>query len=43
MARAPRVDVGDLAYHVINRANGRLQIFNNAIGNFRINRVALLQ
>ena len=30
MARAPRVDVGDLAYHVINRANGRLKIFNSA-------------
>ena len=30
MARAPRVDVGDLAYHVINRANGRQKIFNSA-------------
>jgi len=28
MARAPRVDVGDLIYHVINRANGRQQIFH---------------
>ena len=27
MARAPRVDVGDLVYHVINRANGRMTIF----------------
>ena len=29
MARAPRVDVGGLAYHVINRANGRLAIFTD--------------
>ncbi len=27
MARAARVDVGGLVYHVINRANGRLKIF----------------
>ena len=27
MARAPRVDVGDQIYHVINRAVGRLTIF----------------
>ena len=27
MGRAPRVDVGNLAYHVINRANGRRTIF----------------
>ena len=29
MARAARVDVGNHVYHVINRANGRLQIFTN--------------
>lgn len=28
MPRVARVDVGDEIYHVINRANGRLQIFN---------------
>lgn len=28
MSRNPRVDVGGEIYHVINRANGRLQIFN---------------
>lgn len=29
MPRVARVDVGEEIYHVINRANGRLQIFNN--------------
>lgn len=29
MARSLRVDVGDCVYHVINRANGRLTIFEN--------------
>ncbi|OGZ04778.1 MAG: hypothetical protein A2845_06280 [Candidatus Lloydbacteria bacterium RIFCSPHIGHO2_01_FULL_49_22] len=29
MPRAPRVDVGNEVYHVINRANNRAQIFNN--------------
>jgi len=28
MPRNARVDVGGEIYHVINRANGRLQIFN---------------
>lgn len=28
MPRSARVDVGEEIYHVINRANGRLQIFN---------------
>jgi putative transposase len=28
MPRVARVDVGDEVYHIINRANGRLQIFN---------------
>lgn len=28
MPRLPRVDVGNEIYHVINRANGRMQIFN---------------
>lgn len=28
MARAARVDVGGEVYHIINRANGRLQIFD---------------
>lgn len=28
MPRAPRIDVGDLVYHVINRANGRQTIFH---------------
>lgn len=28
MPRVARVDVGEELYHVINRANGRLQIFN---------------
>jgi len=27
MGRAPRVDVGDLVYHVVNRANSRRTIF----------------
>jgi len=29
MSRAPRVDVGDEIYHIINRTNGRIQIFNS--------------
>ncbi|MDP3645820.1 MAG: transposase [bacterium] len=29
MARPLRVDIGDLVYHVINRSNGRLTIFEN--------------
>ena len=29
MARLPRVDVGGEIYHVINRANGRIKIFNS--------------
>ncbi|MFA6047791.1 MAG: transposase [Parcubacteria group bacterium] len=28
MARIPRNPIGDVAYHVLNRANGREQIFN---------------
>jgi len=28
MGRAPRVDVGNEIYHVLNRANARLEIFN---------------
>ncbi len=28
MGRAPRVDIGDEIYHVLNRANGRTEIFN---------------
>ncbi len=28
MGRAPRVDVGNLIYHIISRANGRRTIFN---------------
>ncbi len=28
MPRAPRIDVGDHIYHVINRANGRQTIFH---------------
>lgn len=28
MPRLARVDVGNEIYHVINRANGRMQIFN---------------
>ena len=27
MGRGPRIDVGDIPYHVINRANGRSRIF----------------
>jgi len=27
MGRVPRVDIGGEVYHVINRANARLQIF----------------
>ncbi|OHB20248.1 MAG: hypothetical protein A2854_04525 [Parcubacteria group bacterium RIFCSPHIGHO2_01_FULL_56_18] len=27
MGRAPRVDVGNLVYHIVNRANGRATIF----------------
>ncbi len=29
MARAPRVNVGGHIYHIINRSNGRLKIFEN--------------
>ncbi len=29
MGRAPRVDIGGEVYHVINRANNRMQIFHN--------------
>ncbi|MCX6751362.1 MAG: hypothetical protein NT161_01160 [Candidatus Nomurabacteria bacterium] len=28
MPRINRIDVGDIVYHVINRANARMQIFN---------------
>jgi len=28
MPRLARVDIGDQVYHVINRANGRMQIFD---------------
>lgn len=28
MARAPRIDIADYQYHVLNRANARSQIFN---------------
>lgn len=27
MGRAPRTDVGNIVYHVLNRANGRMPIF----------------
>jgi|SRR3989338_5251571 len=30
MSRAPRVDIADLTYHVINRANGRQTIFDSS-------------
>lgn len=30
MGRSPRVDVGNYAYHVINRADGRRMIFNES-------------
>jgi putative transposase len=30
MGRGPRIDVGDVVYHVINRSNGRVPIFNTA-------------
>ncbi len=29
MSRAPRIDVGNEVYHVINRANGRVKIFHS--------------
>jgi putative transposase len=29
MGRAPRTDVGNYVYHIINRANGRARIFHN--------------
>lgn len=29
MARAPRIDLADHVYHVINRANGKAEIFHN--------------
>lgn len=29
MPRIPRVDIGDIVYHAINRSNARVQIFNN--------------
>lgn len=28
MARAPRIDIGDIVYHAINRSNGRATIFH---------------
>lgn len=30
MARAPRIDIADYHYHVVNRANARTQIFNTS-------------
>lgn len=30
MPRSPRTDIADIVYHVINRANARLQIFNTS-------------
>lgn len=30
MARAPRIDIGDHVYHVINRSNGKVRIFDAA-------------
>ena len=33
MPRAPRIDKGNLVYHIINRANGRQQIFHTE-GNY---------
>jgi hypothetical protein len=29
MGRAPRIDLGNYVYHVLNRANARLPIFHN--------------
>jgi len=29
MARLPRVDIGNIVYHILNRANARLSIFHN--------------
>ena len=29
MPRSARVDIGGQVYHVLNRANGRMQIFND--------------
>ena len=29
MPRTPRIDLADYVYHVLNRANGRLPIFEN--------------
>ncbi len=29
MARTARIDLGDLVYHVINRSNGRVRIFQD--------------
>ena len=31
MARSTRVDVGNHVYHVINRANGRMKIFEDEV------------
>jgi len=31
MGRAPRIDIGDMVYHVINRANARATIFHNEV------------
>ena len=28
MGRPPRIDVGGIAYHVLNRGNARMRIFN---------------
>jgi putative transposase len=28
MGRGPRIDIGNLVYHVINRSNGRVSLFN---------------
>ena len=35
MSRAPRVDIADLTYHVINRANGRQTIFHSSVNGVR--------
>jgi len=29
MPRPPRTDIADVVYHVLNRANARVQIFDN--------------
>lgn len=42
MGRAPRADIADIVYHVMNRANARVQIFNT-VSDFQLFEKTLAQ